>query len=96
MQSEDQGDGALGQIFFKYDRQDAKKKNSVHASRRFSTVTDEHYPMFAIPVPVVLKLTKILPHQDMLKMGQLVRVTPLHAGKVIFVSPPLSDDEDCD
>ena len=95
MQSEDQNDGALGRIFFKYDRQDAKKKNSVDASRRFSTVTDEHYPMYAIPVPVFLKLTELLPHQDMLKMGQLVRVTPLHAGKVIFVST-LEDDDDCD
>ena len=97
MQSEDQGDAALGRIFFEQDRKDEKKKNSVHASRRFSTVLDdtlckstithEHYPMYAIPVPVVLKLTEILPHQDMLKMGQLVRVTPLHAGKIIFVSP---------
>ena len=97
MQSEDQGDAALGRIFFEQDRQDAKKKNIVLDDiLRKSTITHEHYPMFAIPVPVILKLTGLLPHQDMLKMGQLVRVTPLHAGKVIFVSPPLSDDEDCD
>ena len=96
MQSEDQGDGALGRIFLKYDRQDAKKKNSVLDDiLRKSTITQEHYPMYAIPVPVLLKLTEILPHQDMLKMGQLVRVTPLHAGKIIFVSP-LGDDDDCD
>ena len=96
MQSEDQNDGALGRIFFKYDRQDAKRKNSVVDDiLRKSTITHEHYLMYAIPVPVFLKMPELLPHQDMLKMGQLVRVTPLHAGKVIFVSL-LSDDDDSD
>ena len=90
-------DGSQGKIFFKQDRRAAKKRNSVLDDiLRKSTVTHEHYPMFAIPVLAFLKLPELLPHQDMLKMGQLVRVTPLHAGKVIFVSPPLSDDEDCD
>ena len=83
--------GSQGQIFFEQDRRAAKKnskKNSVLDDiLRKSTITHEHYPMFAIPVPVFLKLTEIQPHQDMLKMGQLVRVTPLHAGKIIFVSP---------
>ena len=42
--------------------------------------------MYVMPVKVLLKLTKLLPHQDMLKTGRLVRVTPEHAGKIIFVS----------
>ena len=75
----------LGQIFGERDRR-AASGAKVASIRRTSTVTDEHYPMFVIPVPAVLKLNALLPHQDMLKMGLLVRVTPLHAGKIIFVS----------
>ena len=85
-----------GQIFFKKEHRAAKKRSSVlDNSLSKSTITDERYPMFAIPVPVFLKLPELLPHQDMLKMGQLVRVTPIHAGKIIFVSP-LENDDDCD
>ena len=42
--------------------------------------------MFVIPVTKLLALSELAPHQDMLKTGQLVRVTPEHIGKIIFVS----------
>ena len=49
-------------------------------------MTREEYPMFVLPVPTIFQITEILPHQDMLKTGQLVRVTAEHLGKIIFIS----------
>jgi len=64
----------------------AKVRHSPASLRRTSTVSEEAYPMFVLPVPILLQLTEMLPHQDMLKTGQLVQVTPQHIGKIIFVS----------
>ena len=72
----------LGDIF--HSRKSAK--NNKLAPRRNSTVSEEHYGMFVIPVTTLLNLSELAPHQDMLKTGQLVRVTPEHIGKIIFVS----------
>ena len=63
------------------------KKNKLATDiLRKSTVTDSHYDMFVIPVTTLLTLSELAPHQDMLKTGQLVRATPEHIGKIIFVS----------
>ena len=61
-------------------------RKSQLMKRKTSTITQEHYAMFAIPVPVLFQLTVLHPHQDMLKTGQLVRLAEEHVGKVIFVS----------
>ena len=61
------------------------KKNKL-AALLTSTVSDAHYDMFVIPVTTLLAMSELAPHQDMLKSGQLVRVTPEHIGKIIFVS----------
>ena len=42
--------------------------------------------MFVLSVPAVLRLTELSPHQELLRTGQLTRVTPMHIGKIIFVS----------
>ena len=75
----------LGDIF--RGRRSTKKKNKLAAApRRMSTVSEEFYDMFVIPVTTLLTMSKLTPHQDMLKARQLVRATPEHLGKIIFVS----------
>ena len=72
----------LGDIFH-----GRRKKNKLAAApRHMHTVSEEQYAMFVIPVTQLLALSELAPHQDMLKTGQLVRVTPEHIGKIIFVS----------
>ena len=54
--------------------------------KRTSPATSSEYSMFAIPVPVLLALPELLPHQEMLRWGLLTKVTPELVRRVIFVS----------
>ena len=73
----------MGDIFGKRNRLKGKNKiKHVH----MSTVSAEKYPMFVTSVAEFLELEKLLPHQEMLRAGKLERVTPMHAGKILFIS----------
>ena len=74
----------LGDIF--HGRRCTHTKNKLAAALLTTTVSEEQYDMFVIPVTTLLTLSELAPHQDMLKTGQLVRATPEHVGKIIFVS----------
>ena len=54
---------------------------------RQATTTPELYPMWLLSVPQVLVMPQVLPHQELLRLGMLVRYdASRHAGRVIFVS----------
>ena len=78
------------------DKQRSKSGKSfafLSTSRRSSVSLGEQlwsaenlYPMYAMSVPELLKMTEFLPHQELLHQGKLVRCTDQMAGRVIFVS----------
>ena len=72
----------------------AKGKHFIRDSRRSSfaippaeTMMKTRYPMFVLPVKVLLRLERLLPHQDMLKRGLLLPYNQFSMkGRIMFIS----------
>merc|ERR1719436_1136238 len=63
--------------------------SAAHDSRsveREPSVVPEHYPMYLISVPDLLKLDRLLPHQEMQAKSLLHVWSPKMQNKVLFVS----------
>ena len=72
----------------------AKGKHFIRASRRMAfamppteNMMKTRYPMFVLPVKVLLSLERLLPHQDMLKQGLLLPYNQFSMkGRIMFIS----------
>ena len=72
----------------------AKGKHFIRKSRRSSfallpteTMMKTRYPMFVLPVRVLLRLERLLPHQDMLEQGLLLPYNQFTMkGRIMFIS----------